>query len=82
MPYIEDSSKDDLMTLQEIQQQLRANGVTPVVVKLKGVSTHHRPSLFGLKSRVSGRNRKGQTAHGVGTMDANQIMTTNGCMKP
>lgn len=40
----------------------------------------NRKSLWGVKSRVSGKNRKGQVAHGVGSMDANQVMICNGSM--
>lgn len=40
-----------------------------------------RKSLWGVKSRVSGKNRKGQVAHGVGSMDNNIVMENGGNMK-
>ena len=51
-------------------------GVKPKVTVLRS-STKYKKSLFGVKSRVSGKNRKGQVAHGVGNMDSNMVM--NGC---
>ena len=48
-------------------------GVKPKVTVLRN-STKYKKSLFGVKSRVSGKNRKGQVAHGVGTMDNNMVM--------
>ena len=48
-------------------------GVQPKVTVLRN-STKYKKSLFGVKSRVSGKNRKGQVAHGVGTMDNNMVM--------
>lgn len=51
-------------------------GVKPKVTVLRS-STRYKKSLFGVKSRVSGKNRKGQVAHGVGKMDSNIVM--NGC---
>lgn len=48
-------------------------GVKPKVTVLRN-STKYKKSLFGVKSRVSGKNRKGQVAHGVGNMDNNMVM--------
>ena len=48
-------------------------GVKPKVTVLRN-STKYKKSLFGVKSRVSGKNRKGQVAHGVGNMDSNMVM--------
>lgn len=48
-------------------------GVKPKVTVLRN-STRYKKSLFGVKSRVSGKNRKGQVAHGVGNMDNNMVM--------
>ena len=48
-------------------------GVKPKVTVLRN-STRYKKSLFGVKSRVSGKNRKGQVAHGVGNMDSNMVM--------
>ena len=70
------------MSLNEIIRELESNGIQPKLKKLRGASTHHRRSLWGVKSRVSGKNRRGQIAHGVGSMDNNQLMDGNGCMKP
>ena len=60
--------------MNDIIQELQAKGLTVTVTKLRGASTKHRKSLWGVKSRVSGKNRKGQVAHGVGSMDASQVM--------
>ena len=48
-------------------------GVKPKVTVLRN-STKYKKSLFGVKSRVSGKNRKGQVAHGVGDMDSHMVM--------
>ena len=48
-------------------------GVKPSITVLRG-QRGPKKSLWGVKSRVSGKNRKGQVAHGVGSMDANQVM--------
>ena len=60
--------------MNDIIQELQAKGLTVTVTKLRGASTKHRKSLWGVKSRVSGKNRKGQVAHGVGSMDASVVM--------
>ena len=44
------------------------------VTVLPSTARYNRKSLWGLKSRVSGKNRKGQVAHGVGSMDSNTVM--------
>jgi hypothetical protein len=66
--------------MNELIQALEADGLTVTVTKLRGVPTKHRKSLWGVKSRVSGTNRKGQVAHGVGSMDSNQLMRGNQSM--
>ena len=66
--------------MDDIIQELQAKGLTVTVTKLRGASTKHRKSLFGVKSRVSGKNRKGQVAHGVGNMDSNMVMNGNQVM--
>ena len=48
-------------------------GVKPSITVLRG-SKGPKKSLWGVKSRVSGKNRKGQVAHGVGSMDTVAIM--------
>lgn len=45
-----------------------------VTVLKSQAKSRRRKSLWGVKSRVSGKNRKGQVAHGVGSMDSNIIM--------
>ena len=50
------------------------------VTVLKSTVGRRRKSLWGVKSRVSGKNRKGQVAHGVGSMDNNMVMTNTGNM--
>ena len=51
-----------------------------VTVLRSQAKTRRRKSLWGVKSRVSGKNRKGQVAHGVGSMDSNMVMTNTGNM--
>ena len=50
------------------------------VTVLKSQFGRRRKSLWGVKSRVSGKNRKGQVAHGVGSMDSNMVMDNTGNM--
>ena len=66
--------------MNELIRGLEAEGLTVRVTKLRGASTKHRKSLWGVKSRVSGKNRKGQAAHGVGNMDSNMVMNGNQVM--
>ena len=47
------------------------------VTVLPSTARYNRKSLWGVKSRVSGKNRKGQVAHGVGSMDTNLVMDNN-----
>ena len=51
------------------------------LIKLPSTARYNRKSLWGVKSRVSGKNRKGQVAHGVGSMDPNLAMEQGGCMR-
>ena len=51
------------------------------VTVLPSTARFQRKSLWGVKSRVSGKNRKGQVAHGVGSMDSNIVMENGGNMK-
>ena len=44
------------------------------VTKLPSTARFQRKSLWGVKSRVSGKNRKGQVAAPVGRMNSNQLM--------
>ena len=62
----------NIQNLDLIISQL-PEGVKPKVTVLRN-STKYKKSLFGVKSRVSGKNRKGQVAHGVGNMDNNMVM--------
>ena len=62
----------NIQNLDLIISQL-PEGVKPKVTVLRN-STKYKKSLFGVKSRVSGKNRKGQVAHGVGNMDSNMVM--------
>ena len=62
----------NIQTLELIISEL-PEGVKPKVTVLRN-STRYKKSLFGVKSRVSGKNRKGQVAHGVGNMDSNMVM--------
>ena len=66
--------------MNELIRGLEAEGLTVKVTKLRGASTKHRRSLWGVKSRVSGKNRKGQVAHGVGHMNQNLVMNGNQVM--
>ena len=47
------------------------------ITRLPSTARYNRKSLWGVKSRVSGKNRKGQVAHSVGNMNSNIIMETN-----
>ena len=51
------------------------------VTVLPSTARYDRKSLWGVKSRVSGKNRKGQVAHGVGSMDSNIVMENGGTMR-
>ena len=51
------------------------------VTVLPSTARYNRKSLWGVKSRVSGKNRKGQVAHGVGSMDSNLVMEQGGVMR-
>ena len=62
----------NIQNLDLIISQL-PEGVKPKVTVLRN-STKYKKSLFGVKSRVSGKNRKGQVAHGVGNMDNSMVM--------
>ena len=51
------------------------------VTVLPSTARYNRKSLWGVKSRVSGKNRKGQVAHGVGSMDTSVVMEQGGVMR-
>ena len=71
------TSAENLKLILESMPQ-GTDEVTHVV--LKSQARRPRKSLWGVKSRVSGKNRKGQVAHGVGNMDTNIVMVNNGNM--
>ena len=62
------------MTSQEqlslLRAELELKGLTPKVTRVRG-QRGPKKSLWGVKSRVSGVNRKGQVAHKVGNMNPN-----------
>ena len=62
----------NLQNLEAIISSL-PEGVKPTVTVLRS-QKGPKKSLWGVKSRVSGKNRKGQVAKGVGSMDNNIIM--------
>ena len=50
------------------------------VTVLPSTVRYSRKSMWGVKSRVSGKNRKGQVAAPVGRMNSNMVMENNSNM--
>jgi len=71
----------NIQNLENITSDLLANGVTPKIVVLRP-TRGSKKSLFGVKSRVSGVNRKACKAMSVGHMDATLVMDGPRGMQP
>ena len=72
---------DSVTNLNNIESEMLANGVTPKIVVLRP-TRGSKTSLFGVKSRVSGVNRKACKAMSVGNMDATLVMDGPRGMQP
>jgi hypothetical protein len=72
---------DSVTNLNNIESEMLANGVTPKHVVLRPARGSKR-SLWGVKSRVSGVNRKACKAMSVGNMDATLVMDGPRGMQP